>query len=152
MYSQRFLNLFTLALALDISRKAIKHFKEPLRWSWITHLRWGFYCIVCGKRQFTILPDNQWSKEEKKLRPAKFVLICKASEKDYLFDACWQTSLRIMMKVLNFKHMLTDKSDEILIFVKYLYRAFFFPFRYFSMSINGYGDRMWYVGYILVLE
>lgn len=86
------------------------------------------------------------------MRPAKFVLICKASEKDYLFDACWQTSLRIMMKVLNFKHMLTDKSDEILIFVKYLYRAFFFPFRYFSMSINGYGDRMWYVGYILVLE
>lgn len=127
MYSQRFLNLFSLALALDISRKAIKHFKEPLRWSWIMHLRWGFYCIVCGKRRFTILTDNQWSKEEKKLRPAKFVLICKASEKDYLFDACWQTSLRIMMKVLNFKHMLTDKSDEVLIFVKYLYRAFFFP-------------------------
>lgn len=38
----------------------------------------------------------------KKLRPAKFVLICKASEKGCLFVACLQTFLRIMMKILNF--------------------------------------------------
>lgn len=23
-----------------------------------------------------------------------------------------------------------------------------FPFRYFSVSVNGYRDRMWYVGYV----
>lgn len=63
----------------------------------------------------------------KKLRPAKFVLICKASEKGCLFVACLQTFLRIMMKILNFKHMFTDESDEIPICVKYLFQTCFFP-------------------------
>lgn len=133
MYSPRILNLFALSLALDISGKGIKRFKErvaalQLTWSWITHLRWGFYFIVCGKDRVYHLAWQSVKRGEKKLRPAKSLLICKPSEKDYLFgNVCWQTFLRIMIKILNFKHMSPDKSDEIPICVKFLYWACFIP-------------------------